>query len=203
MNTVTEVLPAVGGTLASYSWTDIGKIADAGQGDDYFNVGDTKDLLVNGTETMTMQIYDFNHDDKADDSGKANITFGSKDLMATSRAMNATNTNIGGWNASGLRTWMNGTLLSQLPTELKTAIKPVKKYTSSGNSSGSTLITSNDSVFVFSEKESFGTNVYSLAGEGSMYPIFTWDKATRVKKLSNGAGIATTYWGSFITNSTC
>ncbi|MDO9491993.1 InlB B-repeat-containing protein [Acetobacterium sp.] len=201
-------LPAIGTSLEACSWDQIAYISKAGLANTYFDVGNTKNITLSTNEVLTMQIYDFNHDDKSDGSGKVGITFGTKNLMATSRVMNPNGTNYVGWNGTDLRGWMNAintiyastdytsgttSLHSQLPADLRTAIKPVKKLTSGGDNN-QVLVTSNDKIFTFSEKECFGTNYYTIAGEGTKYPIFT-DNASRIKKLSNGTGSAMYYWG--------
>ncbi|PKL31591.1 hypothetical protein CVV43_01825 [Candidatus Saccharibacteria bacterium HGW-Saccharibacteria-1] len=186
---LTGSLPEIGTTLANCTWKEIKLIAEAGLGDDYFNIGDTKDLTLTTGETLTMQIYDFNHDDKSDGSGKANITFGTKDLMASKRIMNNPDTNVGGWDASQSRAWINTTLYNTIPSYVQSSIKPVIKKTSVGYS-GYSIINSIDKLFLFSEVELFGSNSFSYYGEGTKYPIFT-DNASRAKKQS---GIASEYW---------
>ena len=94
--------------------------------------------------------------------------------------MNATNTTVGGWTSSEMRSWVTGTLLGQLPADLQLALKEVNKLTSAGNQS-STIITTVDKLFLFSDVECLGSATFSQAGEGSKYPIFT-DNASRVKK---------------------
>jgi uncharacterized repeat protein (TIGR02543 family) len=202
-------LPPAGSPLSAYTWPEIQLISEAGKGDEYFNVGDTKDLTLSTGEVLTMSIYDFAHDNKADNSGKAGITFGTKHLMANNRAINpGNNTNYYGWEGSDIRGWMNGisttyagtnytsgttSLYSQLPAEIQSAIKPVKKLTSGGYNNN-VLVTSTDKIFAFSEVELHGTTYYSITGEGTKYSIFT-DNASRVKKMSNGSGGVNYYWG--------
>lgn len=83
------------------------------------NVGDTKDMSLSTNEVLTMQIYGFDHDPKADGTGTTNITFGTKNLMAATKLLVSANYNQGGWNPSELRTWTNGTLYNQLPLDVK------------------------------------------------------------------------------------
>lgn len=175
----------VGTPLSSCTWGQINTISNLGIASGYFSIGDTKDIVVNG-ETITMQIYGFNHDNKTDGTGKAGITFGMKNSMTTTRQINPTDTNIGGWTSSAMRSWITGTLLGQLPSDLLAVIKPVNKLSSAGKKSA-TISTTSDKVFLFSEIECLGTATYSFSGEGSKYPIFTND-ASRVKKLANGTG---------------
>jgi hypothetical protein len=182
--------------LHDMTWAQLGDISNAIKGGanpaDYFNRGDEIDVQLTSGEVLTLQIYDFNHDDLADGTGKAPITFGLKHLMAATRVMNSTNTNVGGFTGSEMYTWLQGDLYNSLPTGLKSIIKSVNKKTSAGNTSA-TINTNAMKMFLFSEVELFGTTTYSVAGEGTQYPIFT-DNASRIKKLSNGAGSANSWW---------
>lgn len=177
-------------TLAENSWAQIAAVAAAGNAENYWKVGDELDVVVNG-ETLTFQIYGFNHDNLTG-GGKAGITFGMKNLMAETRQMNASNTNAGGFTGSAMYDWLQNTLYPALPEDLKAAIKAVDKKTSAGSQS-TTINTESMKLFLFSEAECFSATTYSVAGEGEVYPIFT-DNASRIKKLANGAGSAYTWW---------
>lgn len=178
--------------IANATWAQIAAAIASGTIPAGWTVGMEKDVTLTTGETLTFQIYDFNHDDLADGTGKAGITFGMRNLMAATQQMNSSNTNVGGYTGSALYTWLTTTLWNSLPADLRAVIKPVKKKTSAGNNS-TTINTNNMSVFLFSEVECFGTITYSAAGEGTQYPIFT-DAASRVKYLSNGAGSAHYWW---------
>ena len=105
--------------------------------------------------------------------------------------MNNGNTNSGGWNSCVIRTTLQNTIFNQLPTELKSLIKTVKKKTSAGGQS-TTINTTYDTLFLFSEVELFGSTTYSVAGEGTQYPIFT-DNNSRIKKQGD-TGSACDWW---------
>lgn len=148
-----------------------------------WKLGDEKETTV-GEETIIMLILDFNHDDLSDGSGKAGITLGMKDLLATKYAMNSTNTNDGGWDTSLMRTDTMKILLSQLPADLQKVIKAVNKKASAGNKS-TNIVTSSDKLWLLSvveiwskEKLSSATNTYlkkSLSvclAEGEQYAYF-------------------------------
>ena len=68
--------------------------------------------LADGTQT-TVQIVGFAHDDKTS-GGKAGITFIFGDCVGQ-EPMNEEGTNEGGWEASPMRTYLNGTWRAQLP----------------------------------------------------------------------------------------
>ena len=133
----------------------------------------------------------FNHDDLAS-GGKAGITFGLKNLMASTRAMNSSNTNVNGFTGSAMYSWLQNTLLPTLPSDLQAVLKSVNKKTSAGNAS-STININAMKLFLFSEIEIFGSTTYSAAGEGSQYSYFA-TAANRIKYLSNGSGSAYWWW---------
>jgi len=182
---------AISTVFANNTWAQIASAAAAGNAATYWKVGDTKDITLTTGETLTLMIYGFNHDDLTA-GGKASITFGLKNLMATTRQMEATNTNANGYTGSAMYTWLTGELYNSLPADLQSLIKAVNKKTSGGNQS-TTINTNSMKVFLFSEIECFGTVTYSVAGEGSQYPVFT-DAASRIKYLTNGAGSANAWW---------
>lgn len=177
--------------LSKNTWAQIAKASAAGKASQLWSVGDTKDITV-GSETLTLVIMGFNHDDLAS-GGKAGITFGMKNLMATKRRMNASNTNSGGFTGSEMYSWLQNTFLLTLPSDLQAVLKSVNKKTSAGNQS-STINTNSMKLFLFSEIEIFGSTTYSKAGEGSQYSYFA-TAANRIKYLSNGSGSAYWWWG--------
>ena len=194
------VLPAIGGdtgptyseVLAENTWAQIAQaVADKDPILDVWQVGDTKDEVIAG-ETLTFAIMGKNMDDLADGSGKAGLTFGMTQLMASTRQMDSPNTNVGSFAGSAMYSWLSGTIYPNLTTELKDAIKAVNKKTSSGGSS-SVIRTDAMYLWLFAEIEVFGTTTQSYAGEGTQYPYFA-TAAERIKRLSNGAGAASYWW---------
>lgn len=176
--------------LSKNTWAQIAKASAAGKASQLWSVGDTKDITV-GSETLTLVIMGFNHDDLAS-GGKAGITFGMKNLMATTRRMNASSTNSGGFTGSEMYSWLQNTLLPTLPSDLQAVLKSVNKKTSAGSQS-STINTNSMKLFLFSEIEIFGSTTYSKAGEGSQYSYFA-TAANRIKYLANGSGSASWWW---------
>ena len=176
--------------LSKNTWAQIAKASAAGKASQLWSVGDTKDITV-GSETLTLVIMGFNHDDLAS-GGKAGITFGMKNLMATTRRMTASDTNSGGFTGSEMYSWLQNTLLPTLPSDLQAVLKSVNKKASAGNQS-STINTNSMKLFLFSEIEIFGSTTYSKAGEGSQYSYFA-TAANRIKYLSNGSGSASWWW---------
>lgn len=187
----TPPIPEYDPVLANNSWEQIAAVSEAGIASTAWSVGDTKDIVVEG-ENLTIEILGFDHDDLADGSGKAGITFGLKNLMANIRQMNSSITNAGGFTGSDMYDWLQGTLLNSLPSDLRAVLKSVNKKTSAGSQS-STINTNAMKIFLFSEIEIFGSVRYSKSGEGSQYSRFA-TASSRIKYLSNGSGSANGWW---------
>lgn len=182
--TIPKGLPPIGTALNDMTWEQIQTISDEGKAADYFNVGDTKNITLDGV-SYPVQIIGFNHDTKTA-GGKAGITFQLVDCLNTTYQMNSYNTNVGGWKSSEMRSRMSE-FLGQLGEDLQSVIKPVNKLVSIGDNT-STIETVSDKLFLLSEVEIFGSTTYSFAGEGSQYD---WYKAgnTRVKKVNGSEDI--------------
>lgn len=126
--------------------------------------------LTNG-KILEYRIIGINHDDLADGSGKAGLTFEStNDALGTPR-MNATDTNVGGWEKSNLRGRLNsGDLWSLLPAELQSNVKPVTKMTNNKGYDGDrTPSDTTDKIFLLSATEVYGDlstwwSSYSIEG---------------------------------------
>ncbi len=192
-------------TFATAEWGDISRIAAEGGAQKYFNVGDEKTVELSTGEVITLVILGFSHDDLTS-GGKAPITIGMKNLLATRYRMNSSNTNAGGWDQSKMRTETMQTLLSQLPSDLQAVIKSVDKKATAGSAS-TTITTSSDKLFLFSEVEIDGTTSSGYASEGEQYEYWKTVKdgktsADRIKYLSNG-GSAGIWWlrSPFVSNS--
>lgn len=184
-------------TFATAAWGDISRIAAAGDAQKYFNVGDEKTVELSTGEVITLVILGFDHDDLTG-GGKAGMTIGMKNLLATTYRMNATGTNAGGWDESEMRTSTMATLLSQLPSDLQGVIKQVNKKATAGGASTS-ITTSADKLWLLAEVEVDGTTSAGYADEGEQYEYWKTVKdgtvaADRIKYLSNGSGSANYWW---------
>lgn len=67
--------------------------------------------------------------------------------------MNSTGTNVGGWPASELRTYLNGTVYNLLPSDLRNIIALTTVVSSHGKTSGETNFTSSDKLYLLLTKE--------------------------------------------------
>ena len=181
----------VGDTLNDTTWDNIAIVSKLGKAQDYWKVGDTKTVAVNGINYQ-FQIIGFDHDTLTTADGsrtKAGITFQLVDCLNTTYSMNGSNTNSGGWNGSTMRTSTMATLLNQLPTALKNVLKSVNKLSGTGGGSTSGTQTTHDKLFLLSEVEIFGTTTYSVPGEGTQYAYYKAGNS-KVKKVNGSAN----YW---------
>lgn len=177
----------VGATLEATTWDNIAIVSKFGQAQNYWKVGDRKNITINGV-TYPVQIIGFDHDTLTTADGsrtKAGITFQLVDCMNTTYPMNGSNTNVGGWKNSVMRTSTMATLLNQLSSDLKNVLKFVNKVSSVGNNS-SGLETVSDKLFLLSEIEVFGSTTYSYAGEGRQYEYYSAGNTT-IKKVNGSA----------------
>ena len=163
-------------SFADCDWATISAISESGKASSAFKVGDEKEVTLTTGEKITMVILGFNHDNLTG-GGKAGVTLGMKNCLSTNYVMNPTSTNAGGWSESTMRTSTMQTLYGLLPDEVKAVIKPVDKVTARYDRGGA-LDTTSDKLFLFSQREVMGNNMYSktsqmsFPNEGEQYEYF-------------------------------
>lgn len=171
VNLVTQLpMPAISDNFSSNDWATIILACRLKTIPTSWTVGSSKTMQINGVNYQ-IDIIGRNHDDYSDGSGKAPVTFQMHDCYNTKYRMNSSNTNSGGWNSCEMRTSRMASILEQMPQEVQAAIREVKKLTGSGGG-GSTIVTSNDKLFLLSEIEIDGSATYSAPGEGSRYAYY-------------------------------
>lgn len=206
---------AVARAFRDYSLNELSEMIDDGSASKLLNVGDERDIELITGEKITVVILDFDHDDKADGSGKAAITLGLKNLMDGDFAMNLEGTNEGGWAKSRMRTVYMQRIFKLLPEEWQNIIVPVRKRASIGGGSQG-IAEMEDKLFLFSVAEIFSSsaikesdwstikdNAAMYNAEGKQYAYYAGligdadpDDAQEllVKQKSNGSGSASGWW---------
>lgn len=167
--------------FANNSWEDVIAACQSGAVPDTWNVGDQKTMTINGTN-YAVDIIGKNHDEYSDGSGNAPLTFQLHECRLAS-IMNSSDTNVGGWTSSYIHTTVLNSELSRMPSAVSKAIREVKKQTTEGGYS-STLKTTNEKLFLLSEKEVFNTIKHSKVAEGRQYAYYA-NGGSRVK-TTNG-----------------
>lgn len=187
-----------------YTWVAVFKTIDAGTYKDVYTVGDLVPLDLGSEGVVNMQIAGFDVDDLADSSGKAPISWISKELLKTTHRMNpevVTNDDgthqegtgsIGGWEKSEMRKYMNETILPLIPEEVRSKIVTVTKTQTARDTSGS-------SITQFTEDEVWIPSIDEVdGGTSKYYELFQDTEANRIKKktgetYNNGWWLRSTY----------
>lgn len=143
-------------------------------------------------QTLEYKIIGINHDDLADGSGKAGLTFLTTSTGIGS-SMNATGTNAGGWKKSELRAKMNsGEIWNLMPSDFQSKVKAVRKLTKNAGVTATT-----DKLFLLSYSEIVLTSYWAssypwTSSEGTQYEAF---KGKVTENYSNNSAIAIgNYW---------
>ena len=180
------------------SWAELDAMTQA-QIEAKYAVGDTK-LIDLGTEgKVYAQIAGFGLDDLAS-GGKAKVTFVTKGMLATKKRMNPGNDGgtqgtgaNGGWEHCEMRTYLNDTVLTLLPSELQSAIKSVTKYSDyivPGESTVTHDQETQDKLWIPSAREVLGGTNYEQTGP--VYSGLFPDQSSRVKYTQSG--ISNIWW---------
>ena len=173
--------------FADNDWATIIKACHKNQVPETWVVGNQKAMTINGADYV-IDIIGKGHDDYADGSGKAPLTFQLHDCYADRKMMNGGNTNSGGWTSCDMRSTHLPAILALMPTEVQNGIQEVNKLTSEGSRS-TTISTTADKLFLLSEIEIFGNITYSASGEGTQYDYYKAGNS-KVKKYNGSAN----YW---------
>lgn len=182
------------------TWRGIQNILNAHLETSMLTIGDEITETLTTGEKVVFQLAAINHDSNQTHQS----IWLSRYCLETTRQMNATNVNAGGWNSSAMRSWLNGTFYSELSDELKAVIAERTVQTSIGSQS-TTLQNATDKIWLPREKEIFGSTTYAVATEAAtanQFDIFA-TAAQRVKTLGS-AGSAASWWESSpdVSNST-
>lgn len=134
------------------------------------DAGTTWSVKLTNGKTLEYRIVGINHDDLADGSGKAGLTFEATNTALAAQRMNAANANAGGWEKSEVRGRLNtGDLWSLLPSELQSKVKSVTKMTDNrGGGMAGTPSATTDRVFLLSTTEVYG----DLQTDGAQYEYY-------------------------------
>ncbi len=190
--------------LKNNTWEQINAVSEAGIASSLWKIGDEIDLILKHKETatiydqtVTLQIWDFNHFDKSDGSGKAGICFGMKNLMKDTFDFAGA---YADWEVnSSIHPFMNRLFDDYIPSDLQSYIKQVNLYTYCGSGSPATGTLTKDKIFLPGAAEVDKTGPGEYTGDKQQelnqkqFPIFT-DNNSRIKKLSNGSGSDYGWW---------
>ena len=184
----------VSATLNDNSWDIISEISASGEASNYWNVGDTKTIIINGQVGNTTfsnlsidaYILGINHNAGVEGNNRIhfcigkvnNKTVGLVDNQYEQYPMTSSgyfsmsygddNTNVGGWNGCYMRSTIMSAIKDALPTDLQNVLKTVTKYTD--NTGGSTDNASNvtattETICLEAEFEVRGVRIFANSYE--------------------------------------
>lgn len=111
-----------------------------------------KKLVSWNRETRHFEYYGAKRYLLSQGSAYCNASFIMNGLLEKGLYMNSSNTNVGGWDSSYAREWLNNRFYNALPDIWKTLIKQVKINASAGDKS-TEIITSNDYIYIPAYRE--------------------------------------------------
>ena len=183
--------PVISSVLNENSWDTIKWASKHNVGQNYWSVGDCKEVTMNGkvSDGLTLTNYTawvfiigFNHNAeregngitfqgfKATDKGTAVCLVDSKigGSSTTGKFFNMNNerTNAGGWQTSQMRQNIMPLIKAAFPADLRAVIKTGNIFTAPGTENIE-LTASEDDVFLLAEFELFGESTYASIKEAN------------------------------------
>ena len=142
-------------SFAEDSWETIITRVQVGEISTY-NVGDTKEIDMGEYGTHTLRIANTSTPDECSTSGFSQTACGFvlefEDIITT-HAMNDIMTNVGGWPASSMYTFVNTDIYNAIPEELRNGIIDTTVVSGHGSTSGETNFKSTDKLYLLAPKE--------------------------------------------------
>ena len=210
--------------LNDATWEQIRDVADASTGPNYWSVGDTKQITINGkvSDGLTLSNYQtwvyiigFDHNSSVEGTGIAFGGFktaasGGTDVALCDSAypnnktsgqwfnMNNSNTNTGGWNGSRMRSATLPIVKSALPSELTSVIKTTTIYSDNaggGSDVASYVTATQDDLYLLAEFEIFGARTWANSAERNHQQQYAYYVAGNSKiKYRHDNTATAVYW---------
>lgn len=160
-------------------WETINKIAKAGRAQEFYSIGNKKDISVDGV-SVNVVLVGFDHDTKTD-GAKANTSWLSTQEGVLDRYMPCVHDGSSNprsvWNGGGsfIPIIFTEGLLARFPATLQEGIVQVRKGEQGWTGTTPTTRTRSRKVWVPSLRE-LGISVESRGSEGDPYPFFSSGK---------------------------
>ena len=213
-------LKNVSGTLNDNDWATIRNVADASAGANYWSVGDTKQITINGklSDGLTLSNYStwvyiigFDHNASVEGTGIAFQGFKTAQTNGTDIClcdsgynggktsgqwfnMNNNNSTSGGWNGCNMRNKTLPVVKAALPAELTSVIKTTSIYTDNtggSSASASNVTATQDKLYLLAEFEIFGVRKYANSAEHNYQRQYAYYAAGNSKVKYKHDGTAT------------
>ena len=212
-----EFIPAV---LNNATWAQVKQASDSGVASNYWAVGDTKQITINGkvSDGLTLSNYStyvyiigFDHNSSVEGTG---IAFGGFKTAASSGTdvalcdsgynsskssgqwfnMNNNNSTTGGWASCNMRNNTLSLVKAALPSDLQSVLKTTTIYTDNtgGSSTAASYVTATqDDLYLLAEFEIFGARTYANSAEQTKQQQYAYYVAGNSKVKYNHSSTAT------------
>ena len=209
--------PAV---LNNATWAQVKQASDSGVASNYWAVGDTKQITINGkvSDGLTLSNYQtwvyiigFDHNSSVEGTG---IAFGGFKTAASGGTdvalcdsgyslsktsgqwfnMSNSATNTGGWSGSRMRSTTLPLVKSALPSDLQAVLKTTTIYsdnTGGGSDTASYVTATQDELYLLAEFEIFGARTYANSAERNYQQQYAYYVAGNSKIKYNHNNTAT------------
>ena len=189
---------------SGYSLGELFGIINSGQASTWFELGDKIKILTPTTAftdtSIVLSLIGFNHFRLADGTAMAKTVWHMIGAMSAPYKHHTTNVNTGGWAQSDIRTYLNETVLKNLPIHWQALIKTVQVKSSIGGLSAE-ISTSQDKLFLLSTAEVTTAeaaavpykNEIDADADNITFAVFT-DNNSRIRKTFNAEGSAVAWW---------
>ena len=189
-------------------WSTIGAAVKSGAYNGIYTVGDTKEVDLGSLGKHTLRIANTSTPAECSQEGFSQTACGFvlefTDAIATHN-MNRTSTNIGGWPATKMKTYLNSDIYNALPSDLQGAIIDTKAVSGHGTSDSSNF-TSIDRLYLLDPKEVYGDGggtAYNATRQLDYYltqGVTTSNYSGAIKQL-NGANYGWWFRSAYSNNS--
>ena len=212
-----EFIPDV---LNNATWAQVKQASDSGVASNYWAVGDTKQITMNGkvSDGLTLSNYStyvyiigFNHNSSVEGTG---IAFGGFKTAASGGTdvalcdsgyntnktsgqwfnMNNNNSTTGGWASCNMRNNTLPLVKAAMPSDLQSVLKTTTIYTDNtgGSSTSASYVTATqDELYLLAEFEIFGARSYANTAEQTKQQQYAYYVAGNSKVKYNHSSTAT------------
>ena len=184
------------------SWTAIVANVKANKISQY-NVGDTKEVDMGTYGTHTLRIANTSTPSECSTTGFSQTACGFvlefADIITRHNMNDGDATNLGGWPATSMRTFVNNDIYNAIPSEIKNAIIDTTVVSGHGSTSGETNFTSTDKLYLLAPKEIYIN--YSSSWDTAKDLTRTLDYYTNIGVTTSNysvaikkSGTSSSYW---------
>ncbi len=171
-------------SFTSDSWKTIQKAVQT-ENTSKYKVGDTKEVDLGSFGTHTVRISNMSACTTETSETACGFVVEFADIISMQK-FNNSETNVGGWKDSKLRTYINGTMYNTLPSELQNVISSTKVISGHGHTSGEKNFETQDKLYLLS-----GHEVYEDGTSDQISPYDTSYDTTKQLDYYKNKGVTT------------